>query len=204
MKRTLALIFALTLAGCSTTPEQNAAIVDAIQGAASNFNAAAGCPLTNGNAGAESGSPASPVQPAPAPITNAPIPAPSSTFDALDISKARTISKYVKNVPAMPITVRLFNVNTSANRVTFDYTTTGWKSDGTIDGRIAIIWQDGLDLIVGEFDGKRPNQRMKGLENIHGGYIQGKQPAKGAPVWYVIYDKTGTQRSNVASGGVWK
>jgi membrane-associated protease RseP (regulator of RpoE activity) len=191
MKRTLALICVLTLAGCSTTPEHNAAIVDAIQGAASNFNAAAQTvPI------AEPASNAPPQV-----ITNAP---PSSPFDALDISKARTISKYVRNVPAMPITVRLFNVNTSADRVTFDYTTTGWKSDGTIDGRIAIIWQDGAELIVGEFDGKRPNQRMKGLENIHGGYIQGKQPAKGAPVWYVIYDKTGTQRSNVAAGGVWK
>ena len=132
----------------------------------------------------------------PAPISN--------QLDAIDISKARTISKYVKNVPAMPITVKLYSVNTSADRVTFDYTPTGWKSDGTIDGRIAIIWQDGAELIIGEFDGKRPNQKMKGLENIHGGYIQGKKPSKGSPVWYVIYDKIGTQRSNVAAGGVWK
>lgn len=142
-------------------------------------------------------------QPSPAPSNSTP-PAVADSRDAIDISKARTISKYVKNVPAMPIVTRLFDVNTGHDRVTFNYDKVNWKSDGTIDGRIAVIWYEGEQLIIGEFDGKRPNQKMKGLENIHGGYIQGKQPKAGQEVWFVIYDKLGRERSNVASGGLWK
>jgi hypothetical protein len=204
MKRTFALICALTLAGCSTTPEQNAAIVDAIQGAASNFNASAdGAGRIPTDEGAQTNTPALPSHPAPAPITNAPTTAPSSPLDALDISKARTISKYVKNIPAMPVRGELRNVKLTGDRVTFETSGEPWLGEW---GRIAIIWQDGAELIAGEFDAVKPGRgtRLKGLENIHGGYIQNRQPAKGQAVYFVLYDMKGTQRSNVAAGGVWK
>lgn len=190
MKHTLALICALTLAGCSTTPEQNAAIVDAIQGAASNFNAAAQTvPI------------AEPASNAPPPvITNAP--PPSSPLDALDISKARTISKYVKNIPAMPVRGELRNVKLSGDRVTFETSGEQWIASEW--GRIAIIFEHNGELIAGEFDARKPAQRAKGTENITGGYIQNKLPQAGAQVWFVVYDMKGTQRSNVAAGGVWK
>lgn len=123
--------------------------------------------------------------------------------DAIDISTARTISKYVRNIPAMPVAGELRNVKLSADRVTFETSSEKWIAGEW--GRIAIIFRD-VDgaLIAGEFDARKPGQRMKGLENIHGGYIQGKQPEKGAPVFFVVYDMKGTQRSNVAAGGLWK
>ena len=149
-------------------------------------------------------------QPPPAPPSAEPLPLPSpqtgsagsSYIDAINIAIAKTISKYVKNVPAMPIDGELKNVRLLTNRVTFETSSESWISKEW--GRIAIIFRDADGtLIVGEFDARRPSQRSKGLENIHGGYIQNKKPRAGDSVWFVVYDMTGTKRSNVASGGVW-
>lgn len=156
------------------------------------------------------------AKPKPAPVPPPPVPEPSpepsepsappvvaNPADAIDISGARTISKYVRNIPAMPVRGELRNVKLSADLVTFETSGEPWISSEW--GRIAILFRDADGaLIAGEFDARKPGQRMKDLENIHGGYIQNKQPEKGAPVFFVVYDMKGTQRSNVAAGGVWK
>jgi hypothetical protein len=122
--------------------------------------------------------------------------------DAIDISSGRTISKYVKNIHAMPVAGELRNIKLSTDRVSFETSDEAWISKEW--GRIALVfWNEG-QLILGEFDARKPGQKMKGLENIHGGYIQSKQPKQGDSVWFVVYDMTGTKRSNVAAGGLWK
>ena len=163
-------------------------------------------------------------RPAPVVITNTPPPPPVATpetpsnggplgepdgahpppfADAIDISTARTISKYVRNIPAMPIAGELRNLKLSADRVTFETSSEKWIAGEW--GRIAILFRDTDGaLIAGEFDARKPGQRMKGLENIHGGYILNKQPRAGDAVWFVVYDMKGTQRSNVSLGGDWK
>lgn len=194
--------FVLLLAGCSTTPEQVNRAFDIAENVASNLNA--------GAVGE-----ASPVvvcnnpQPSTAPAfsNGVPLGEPSGAHtppfsDSLDISKARTISKYVKNIPAMPIKGELLNVKLSADRVTFETSGEDWIAKEW--GRIAIIFEHNGELIAGEFDARKPAQRMKGLENIHGGYIQNKIPAQGLKVYLVVYDMKGTQRSNVAFAGEWK
>ena len=141
------------------------------------------------NAGAVGGTPPVVVnnpQPSPAPPSVEPLPLPaqqtgssgSSYIDAINIAISKTISKYVKNIPAMPVAGELRNVNLLANRVTFETSDESWISKEW--GRIAIVFRDADGtLIVGEFDARRPGQRAKGLENIHGGYIQNKKPQSG-------------------------
>ena len=196
--------FVLLLAGCSTTPKQIDRAFDIAENVASNLNA-----------GAVGGTPPVVVcnnpQTLPAPPSAEPLPltspqtgslGSSSSLDAIDISKARTISKYVKNIPAMPIKGELRNVKLSADRVTFETYGEDWIAKEW--GRIAIIFEHTGELIAGEFDARKPAQRMKGLENIHGGYIQNKIPAQGSKVYLVVYDMKGTHRSNVAFAGEWK
>ena len=184
----LASAVSLVLSGCGTV---DPAVVDAVTNAITNRPPPA--VITN--------APPPPVIVTNTPSPHPPIP-PAPSNDAIDISGARTISKYVRNIPAMPVRGELRNVKLSADRVTFETSGEPWISSEW--GRIAILFEHEGQLIAGEFDARKPGQRMKGLENIHGGYIQNKQPAKGAPVWFVVYDMKGTQRSNVAAGGVWK
>lgn len=194
--RLIALLAALMLAGCSTTPEQVDRVIDLAENVATNFNAGAagaGMPVesVDGTPDAQ--------QPPPAPSNTQP--AIADTRDALDISTARTISKYVKNIPSMPIAGDLRNVKLTADRVTFETSGEPWISSEW--GRIAIVFRHNGELICGEFDARRPNQRMKGLENVHGNYIQNKQPNKGERIGLVVYDMKGTRRSNVADAGLW-
>ena len=146
--------------------------------------------------------PLPPTPPAPQPPTVVPDPVPApATGDAIDISKARTISKYTKSIPAMPVAGTLEVTKLTTRSVAFKTSEEPWMKGW---GRIAIAWYEGSTLILGEFDAVKPNDREKELENIHGGYIQNKQPPKGAQVWFVFYDLACKQRSTVVPGGVWQ
>ena len=194
--RLIAIAALLCLAGCATTPEQVDRAFDIAENVASNLNA--GAVSTSGGGKSDQGFDPVAEQAVPPSHPSAPF----SNLDAIDISKARTISKYVKNIPAMPIKGELRNIKLSSDRVTFETSGEDWIAKEW--GRIAIIFEHNGELIAGEFDARKPAQRMKGLENIHGGYIQNKIPAQGSKVYLVVYDMKGTQRSNVAFAGEWK
>ena len=130
----------------------------------------------------------------------------ASAGDELDISNGRTISKYVRNLPGMPVTRKL-NEASLGSKATFAYDELNWpKKDGNkvTDARVFIIFHEGGDLILGDFDAKAVGQTSKGLENIFGGYIQGHIPAPGTTCWLCLCSWDGKQRTNVKKLGVWK
>jgi len=135
----------------------------------------------------------------------------NTTGDAIDLAKGwHGLGTHAKiDLRKAQVTRQLYTAKNNGSNATFSYEPLGWSqetgSNGkTIDGRVFIIWQDGTGGYTGgHFDWHGVGQTTKTQANIPGGYLQGKQPPAGAPVWYCLVNREGSQRTNIAPGGTW-
>jgi len=126
------------------------------------------------------------------------------SLDAIDISRCVTLSKHAK---VKPQNARITSIMHSARieggnvRFSFDKPLNWSKETGsngkTIDGRCYIFWYEGSTLYGGHFDWHGLDQNVKTLNNIPGGYLDGKQPPKGSPVWFCLVNREGDKRTSV-------
>lgn len=159
--------------------------------------------------------PPPPVPPEPPVVTNAP-PATNSppvvtnaVVDEVDISGARITSKHKHNPGNIPVTATLNSSRPEGSNVRLSFSgLESWskhKGEKTTDGGVCILWRD-VDgaLTGGWFDHHGVGQTVKTMNNIPGGYLDGKEPPPGAEVWFYLVNYEFTKRTNVKSGGNWK
>lgn len=142
-----------------------------------------------------------------APVVETNAPAPST--DAVTPSPWRTLGKHKVDPLKTPITRQLYSADNRGGEVAIKFEPLGWTTETggngkTIDGGVCIAWQDGDTWTGGLFDHHGKGQTVKTQANIPGGYLDGKQPPKGAPVFYFLINRERNQRTNLAPGGVWK
>ena len=125
-------------------------------------------------------------------------PPPARAGDELDISGATLLGPH-KGVPvrSAPITRDLYSSNKEGKAVRLSFETLGWPSDGGVDGRVFIFWEESGGVVGGHFDWHGNGQTVKTLENVYGGYLDGRQPPAGATVWFCLSDLDGRERTNV-------
>lgn len=144
--------------------------------------------------------------------TNAPVVVTNNVpADAVDITAVKIIGKHRMNPNAAKIVAELVNVKKyGRNKVTFNVTpavhwpTVTGDNGKTTDGGVCILWReaDG-SLIGGFFDHHGLRQAQKGLENITGGYLDGRQPPDGAATFFYLINYAGTERTTAKPGGAW-
>lgn len=173
-----ALLAPLWFAGCEISPQGNTHDVD---------------PSSNET-----------VTPAATAATPAPaVPAdPSATqSDDLDISSAQTLGQHQESVAQnAAITRALYSANVDGDKVQLSFETLNWpeqRGSKTIDGSVHLFWVDGTQVVGGYFDAHAVGQTVKGLENVYGGYLGGRQPPRGATVYFALVSLDASQRTNV-------
>ena len=125
-------------------------------------------------------------------------PAPSFEGDELNVSSARSLGTHSGIRPQdARVTRAMYSANKEGDVVRMDFDTLNWPKDGQLDGRVCMYWKDGGEVIGGHFDWHKVGQTVKTLENINGGYLGGKRPAKGSPIWFCIINNAGTERTNM-------
>lgn len=146
--------------------------------------------------------------PAPDPVVTNQPPAPIPGDD-VDIRGAQIASKHKHNPSAATITAQLTSARIEGSNVRLAFSGIDWPaqtgSNGkSTDGGVCILWRESSGALVGGFfDHHGVGQIVKTLENIPGGYMDGKQPAHGAPVWFYLIDYANKHRTNVKAGGTW-
>lgn len=147
------------------------------------------------------------------PVAQPPAPQPTPAGgDAIDVSNYVVLSKH-KDLKAgkASITKAMYSAKIEGGNVRMSFeqplnwsTQTG-SNGKTIDGSVHIFWYEGSTLYGGMFDWHGVNQTVKTLSNIPGGYLDGKQPPKGAQVWFCLINRECTQRTNVVkSDNTWQ
>jgi hypothetical protein len=157
--------------------------------------------------------------PAPSPTTAAdpnldppPLPPASPVApDDADLAGAETIKG--PDPTKADVTHRLGNVRMAAGHVDFDFEPEiPWSrvsaevggSTKTTDGIMAIYWPEAGRLVGGKFDWHGVGQKSKTLANIPGGYLNGRQPPSGSPIYFLLISREGGARSNLArSADTW-
>lgn len=127
--------------------------------------------------------------------------APVGSADDLDISAAKSYAPTAyPTAPGASITRMLFSANISGDHVNLSFESLNWPEKSgakTIDGGVYIFWLEGSQVVGGYFDAHAVGQTSKGLENIHGGYLNGHRPPRGATVYFALVSIDGKQRTNV-------
>lgn len=142
----------------------------------------------------EASAPAAP----PAATETAPASASATFGDELDVSNARSYGTHSGILPQNArITRTLYKADKEGELVMMDFDALNWPKDGGLDGRVCMYWIEGSSVVGGHFDWHKPGQTAKTLENIYGGYLGGKRPAGGSPVWFCIINNAGTERTNM-------
>lgn len=145
--------------------------------------------------------------------TPEPMPTPEPSVDAIDISKARLLGTHARHrVGLLPVTFQMGPATNDGKTVRLSSAPLDWPANPTgkkVDSRIYIFWQEKGEVWGGQFDWKGRGQTSKGMENIHAGYLDGRQPPAGAEVFFALADDgrlngTPKHRSNVVRGGIWK
>lgn len=72
-----------------------------------------------------------------------------------------------------------------------------------VQGIVCLFYERNGQVVGGKHDWLKPNQKSKGLENVHGGYGGHSMPSKGTPVWTMIVSVDERKRSNLMET-VWK
>ena len=132
-----------------------------------------------------------------------------SSADAVDMSHATMLGTHSRT-PAgtLPITRKLISAQIANGKVSWTCENQ-WTQPSGIGGWAMIFWKSGDQLIGGIFDAFGNGQTAKGLENIYGGYLDGKQPAPGQAVYLVLgtpgeTKSEPTERSNlILCEGTW-
>jgi hypothetical protein len=138
----------------------------------------------------------------PASESGASAPAATAGADELDISSARMLGPH-KDMVAQhaAITRALYAANKAGDSVRLSFEPLSWPSRGSpkkIDGGVYLFWESGGGVVGGLFDWHGVGQTSKGLENVHGGYLDGQRPPGGAAIWFCIVSLNADERTNVA------
>lgn len=129
----------------------------------------------------------------------------SNGEDDLNISNAQSFGTH-KNVFAQNagITRKLHSADQSGGFVFLSFDPLNWPSQGRVDGRVFLFWEENGQVVGGMFDWHAKGQTAKTLENVYHGYLGGKRPPKGATVYFCLTNINATERTNVKkSNNVW-
>ena len=125
----------------------------------------------------------------------------NSAGDELDISGARMLGPHKDMVAQNArITRGMYAADKEGNLVQMAFEDLNWPSEGSgkkLDGGVYIFWDDGGGIVGGLFDWHAVGQTAKTLENIHDGYLDGRQPPRGAAIWFAIVSMDASERTNV-------
>lgn len=153
-----------------------------------------GKPVDTAAAPASAEAAAAPVQPEVA-VTE------TSVGDELDISGARMLGPHKDMVAQNArITRGMYAADKEGNLVQMAFEDLNWPSEGSgkkLDGGVYIFWDDGGGIVGGLFDWHAVGQTAKTLENIHDGYLDGREPPRGAAIWFAIVSMDASERTNV-------
>lgn len=95
------------------------------------------------------------------------------------------------------ITRKLHSADQSDGFVGLSFDPLNWPTQGRVDGRVFLLWEENGQVIGGMFDWHARGQTVKTLENALHGYLGGKRPPKGATVYFALTNINGTERTNV-------
>jgi hypothetical protein len=121
--------------------------------------------------------------------------------DDLDISSADLLGPHDDDdARTAPITRTMHSANVEGGNVRMSYDDLGWPTRSgskTTDGGVYIFWLEGSQVVGGFFDHHGVGQKVKTLGNVHGGYLDGRQPPTGATVYFALVSYECDQRTNV-------
>ncbi len=130
-----------------------------------------------------------------------------ATGDAIDLAKGwKRYGQHKVEPQKMRVTRQLYSAKNLGDTVRLSFEPLGWPTHSgkkVTDGGVVIFWEEGSGYAGGFFDAHGVGQTQKTQENIFGGYLEGHQPPKGAPVWYCIVNWPFTERTTIQPGGVW-
>jgi len=135
---------------------------------------------------------------------------PTGSADSIPVESIREIGKHRADSAKAKITVRLHSASLGRGGVTLSFDDFDWpkpkkkKGEKITDGGVCIVWEDAGEYVGGWFDHHGHGQTFKTTKNISGGYVDGRQPAKGAKTWVYLISYDGAQRSNIVYAGEWK
>ena len=143
-------------------------------------------------------------------ITNAPAQAgtPNDPDDGIDLANAVSMGTHARVEPKRAaIDGELRSASLNEHDLVIDWTG-NWHQPGAKkgdSGRAYLYWigSDGRPR-GGMFEWVSRGNTRRGLENIHGGYLDGEQPPKGAQCWAVLLSPDGSKRTNAKKAGTWK
>lgn len=135
-------------------------------------------------------------------------PAPNVAHDSISADEINIIGKHRMNPAKAKITATLKSASIGGGKATFKFDELRWPtqtgSNGkTTDGGCILIWQEGGGYIGGWWDHHGLGQTSKTLSNVTGGYIDKRQPPKGATCYIYLISYDGTQRTNIVEAGPW-
>lgn len=127
--------------------------------------------------------------------------------DAVAFASATMLGPHHFDPSKLRVTRRMKSASNRGGSVAIEFEPLNWPTQSgkkTVDGGVCIGWMDGTTLVGGFFDWHGKNQTVKDQKNIPGGYLSGKQPPNGAPIWYWLVNIALSERTNMVSGGTWK
>lgn len=126
------------------------------------------------------------------------------SVDAIDISKAQLFGTHARVNPTKAAVTRDLHssdVEKGGGAVRLSFEALRWGTQSmkgkTVDGRVYLYWQEGEQVLGGHFDWHGQGQSVKTLDNVWGGYLEGRKPPSGARVWFCITDLECHERTQV-------
>lgn len=144
-------------------------------------------------------------KPDPIPTPEPPKPDEPTQPDAsgVDLSKIKWLGK---NYSGAKETTRLNSATISGDKISISYEPYSWplNSDGGCDAIACFFYRHDNGIQGGKFDWiRKGGQKVKGLENVKGGYGGHEMPARGTDSWLMWVSVDGKERSNMQKV-VWK
>ncbi len=118
--------------------------------------------------------------------------------DELNISAAVMLGPHKAQVAQnATITREMNSSDVNGSMVSYSFEQLNWPVSEGCDGGCYVFWELNGQAVGGLFDAHGAGQTVKSLENIYGGYLDGKRPAKGQTVYFAFVNLDGTERTNV-------
>lgn len=114
----------------------------------------------------------------------------------VDLTKIKWLGK---NYSGAKETTKLNSATISGDRISISYEPYSWplNDDGGCDAIACFFYRKGEGITGGKFDWiRKGGQKVKGLENVKGGYGGHEMPARGTDAWLMWVSVDGKQRSN--------
>lgn len=128
---------------------------------------------------------------------------PVSVDDGLtaeQLAGARLVGKKNRFSLSIPTTRKMLSAKIEGDHSRTSFVTLNWPQKGgkkTTDGGCVIAWLENGVLYYGIFDWHGVGQTYKTMDNIMGGYMDGRHPPPGAPVWFAIVNYAYTERTTL-------